>query len=128
MCLSRFGVRSIFVSAFSDPTTRARADQAKPIAWLAKPVAVQKLVTTVNAALREKPGGDRIPVTMGNFAGPVVKYGALDGVRYRIARYLNDGQLLVATSDLVGEEALVILSDTGAENAQIVEAWKLLRR
>ena len=54
----RFGVRSIFVSAFSDPTTRARADQAKPIAWLAKPVAVQKLVTTVNAALREKPGGE----------------------------------------------------------------------
>ena len=50
--------RSIFVSAFSDPTTRARADQAKPIAWLAKPVAVQKLVTTVNAALREKPGGE----------------------------------------------------------------------
>jgi len=54
----RFGVRSIFVSAFSDPTTRARADQAKPIAWLAKPVAVQKLVTTVNAALRERPGGE----------------------------------------------------------------------
>ena|SRR5437868_2728956 len=55
--LDRFGVRSIFVSAFSDPTTRARADQAKPIAWLAKPVPVQKLVTAVNAALREKPGG-----------------------------------------------------------------------
>jgi len=55
--LDRFGIRSIFVSAFSDPTTRARADQAKPIAWLAKPVAAQKLVTTVTAALREKPGG-----------------------------------------------------------------------
>jgi two-component system, response regulator PdtaR len=55
--LDRFGIRSIFVSAFSDPTTRARADQAKPIAWLAKPVAAQKLVTTVKAALREKPGG-----------------------------------------------------------------------
>jgi DNA-binding NarL/FixJ family response regulator len=55
--LDRFGIRSIFVSAFSDPTTRARADQTKPIAWLAKPVAAQKLVTTVKAALREKPGG-----------------------------------------------------------------------
>jgi two-component system, response regulator PdtaR len=55
--LDRFGIRSIFVSAFSDPRTRARADQAKPIAWLAKPVAAQKLVTTVKAALREKPGG-----------------------------------------------------------------------
>ena len=34
--LERFGIRSIFVSAFSDPTTRARADRANPIAWLAK--------------------------------------------------------------------------------------------
>jgi two-component system, response regulator PdtaR len=51
--LGRFGIRTIFISAFSDPTTRARAEQAKPIAWLAKPVPNQKLVTTVNAALRE---------------------------------------------------------------------------
>src|SRR5438105_2507153 len=43
--LDRFGIRSIFVSAFSDPTVRARAESANPIAWLAKPVAVQKLVT-----------------------------------------------------------------------------------
>jgi len=50
--LDRFGIRSIFVSAFSDATTRARADRANPIAWLAKPVADRKLVTTVNTALR----------------------------------------------------------------------------
>src|SRR5947208_4022136 len=50
--LERIGVRSIFVSAFCDPTTRARADRANPIAWLAKPVADRKLVTTVNTALR----------------------------------------------------------------------------
>ena len=53
--LDRFGIRSIFISAFSDPTTRARADRANPIAWLAKPVADQKLVTTVSTALRNIP-------------------------------------------------------------------------
>jgi two-component system, response regulator PdtaR len=58
--LGRFGIRTIFVSAFSDPTTRARGEQAKPIAWLAKPVPDQKLVTTVSAALREV-GQDREP-------------------------------------------------------------------
>jgi two-component system, response regulator PdtaR len=55
--LDRFGIRSIFVSAFSDPSTRARADVANPIAWLAKPVADRKLVTTVSAALRDIPDG-----------------------------------------------------------------------
>jgi two-component system, response regulator PdtaR len=54
--LDRFGIRSIFVSAFSDPTTRARADGANPIAWLAKPVADRKLVTTVSRALRDMGG------------------------------------------------------------------------
>ena len=55
--LDRFGVRSIFVSAFSDASTRARADRANPIAWLAKPVADRKLVSTVNSALRDMGGG-----------------------------------------------------------------------
>src|SRR4029077_7358008 len=53
----RFGIRSIFISAFSDPSTRARADVANPIAWRAKPVADRKLVTTVGAALRDIPDG-----------------------------------------------------------------------
>ena len=54
--LDRFGVRSIFISALADPSTRARAERAKPIAWLAKPVADRKLVSTVNAALRDISG------------------------------------------------------------------------
>jgi tricorn protease len=76
---------------------------------------------SVALALRGK------PITMGNFAGPVVQYGALDGVRYRIARYLNDGQRLVATSDLGGEEALVILSDGGPENEDRIEGLDIGR-
>jgi len=53
--LDRFGIRSIFVSAFSDPATRARADRANPIAWLPKPVADRKLLNTVDSALRGIP-------------------------------------------------------------------------
>jgi two-component system, response regulator PdtaR len=47
----RYGVRSIFISAFSDDATRARAVAASPLAWLGKPVEDGKLVATVGAAL-----------------------------------------------------------------------------
>ena len=57
--LARFGVRSIFISALSDPGTRARGEEAKPVAWLSKPVPNQKLVSTVNAALRDVGRGAR---------------------------------------------------------------------
>lgn len=49
----RFGTRSIFVSAIADPATQARARPACPLAWLAKPVRDEKLVATVDAALRD---------------------------------------------------------------------------
>ena len=55
--LERFGIRSIFISAFADPATRARAEGAKPVAWLTKPVSNQKLVAAVSAALRSIEGG-----------------------------------------------------------------------
>jgi DNA-binding response OmpR family regulator len=49
----RYGVRSIFISAFSDDETRARAVAASPLAWLGKPVEDAKLVATVGAALHD---------------------------------------------------------------------------
>jgi DNA-binding response OmpR family regulator len=49
----RFGIRSIFVSAYSDPETRARAADARPLAWLSKPVHFPRLVAAVRAALGE---------------------------------------------------------------------------
>jgi two-component system, response regulator PdtaR len=55
--LERFGIRSIFISAFADPATRARAEGANPVAWLTKPVSNQKLVAAVSAALRSIEGG-----------------------------------------------------------------------
>lgn len=58
------------------------------------------------------------PITMGAFSGPVVQHGALDGVRYRLARYLNDGQRIVAVADHDGEESLVIIDLRGAETEE----------
>ncbi len=34
----KYGVRSIFVSAYGDPATRARAEPAKPFGWVMKPI------------------------------------------------------------------------------------------
>src|SRR5215469_16151154 len=52
----RFGIRSIFVSAFTDSATQARAQPARPLAWLSKPVSDHKLVTAVDTALRQIEG------------------------------------------------------------------------
>jgi tricorn protease len=46
--------------------------------------------------------------SMGNWEGPVVQHGEADGVRYRLARWLNDGKRFVAVSDAEGEETLEI--------------------
>ncbi len=51
-----FGVRSIFISALTDATTRERASKALPLAWLTKPVPDAKLVAVVDAAFRAGPG------------------------------------------------------------------------
>ena len=46
--------------------------------------------------------------TMGNWEGPVLQYGELDGVRYRFLEWLNDGKRLVAVHDAPGQEGLVV--------------------
>jgi len=46
--------------------------------------------------------------TMGNWEGAIIQHGDPDGVRYRLARWLNDGERFVAVSDADGEEALEI--------------------
>ncbi len=51
--LQRFGIRSIFASAPADPTVKARAESAQPLAWLAKPFNDRKLVATVKSALSD---------------------------------------------------------------------------
>ncbi|HYG47916.1 MAG TPA: response regulator [Allosphingosinicella sp.] len=46
------GIRSIFASAHGDAGTRARAEAARPLGWVAKPYRVETLVKAVEEALR----------------------------------------------------------------------------
>jgi tricorn protease len=45
--------------------------------------------------------------TLGNWDGPVLQHGELDGVRYRFLEWLNDGKRLVAINDATGSESLI---------------------
>ena len=47
------GIRCIFATAHSDPLTKARAQVAEPIGWVAKPYLTRALVAVVRSALRE---------------------------------------------------------------------------
>jgi CheY-like chemotaxis protein len=49
--IARYGIRSLFVSAHSDPQTRSRGAVAKPHGWLEKPFANVQLLGAVAAAL-----------------------------------------------------------------------------
>lgn len=48
----RFGIGSIFVSAHDDASTRARAQVARPLGWIVKPVTSSELIRSV-AELRD---------------------------------------------------------------------------
>src|SRR6266568_4637556 len=52
--------------------------------------------------------------SMASWEGSVLQHGALDGVRYRHLNWLNDGKRLVAISDAIGREALVIFNPEDA--------------
>lgn len=47
-----FGIRSIFASAHGDAQVRARAEAARPLAWVAKPYRLETLLKAVEDALR----------------------------------------------------------------------------
>jgi len=51
--------------------------------------------------------------TCGHWEGPVLQLGQRTGVRYRLPRWLPDGQRLLVVSDEGGEEALEIHAATG---------------
>lgn len=55
-------------------------------------------------------------ITMANWEGPVSQHGTRNGVRYRLCRWLNDGERIVATSDEKGDERLVIFTVDGTKD------------
>jgi two-component system, response regulator PdtaR len=52
--LFQFGIRSIFVTAHSDPATRSKAAAAEPLGWVLKPFASPALIKAVAGALLSK--------------------------------------------------------------------------
>lgn len=47
----RFGIRSLFVTAHSDPGTRSRGQEANPLGWVSKPFGGRQLAAVVAAAV-----------------------------------------------------------------------------
>ncbi len=57
--------------------------------------------------------------SMGNWEGPVLQHGELDGVRYRLLEWLNDGKRLVAIHDATGRESLVVFNPEDASEPKL---------
>lgn len=47
----RFDIQCLFVTAYVDPALRSRAEAARPLGWLTKPIAGESLVAAVGEAL-----------------------------------------------------------------------------
>ncbi len=60
--------------------------------------------------------------SMGNWEGPVLQHGELDGVRYRKLNWLNDGKRLVAINDATGQESLVVFNPEDASEPKTYTA------
>jgi DNA-binding NarL/FixJ family response regulator len=50
----RHGIRSFFASAHADPEVKARAADAQPLGWIAKPYRADALVDGIRAALGKR--------------------------------------------------------------------------
>jgi tricorn protease len=56
-----------------------------------------------------------------NWEGAVSQHGRVDGPRYRLLQWLNDGQRLVGLTDAEGEESFVIITADGSADPQMIE-------
>jgi tricorn protease len=61
------------------------------------------------------------PFNFGNWEGAVRQTGIEQGVRYRLARYLNDGERIIVLSDASGEEKLEIHRADGSKRPKVVD-------
>jgi tricorn protease len=76
---------------------------------------------------RLSPSGERTVITsrgrlfsFRNWDGAVLQHGEKDGVRYRLARFLPDGQRLLAVSDQSGEDGFIIFPADGSAAPQLL--------
>lgn len=51
----KYGIRSVFVSAYGNDETRSRAADAQPIGWVMKPVETEQLDEMLRRVARDKP-------------------------------------------------------------------------
>ncbi len=65
---------------------------------------------------------------LGLWEGPVLRPGTPHGVRYRLARYLSDGERLLVVSDAGGEEALEVHDLAGAGSVRRLAATETCGR
>lgn len=59
---AKHGIRSVFATAYQTREMRARAEPARPLAWLSKPYVMSALVDSIRRALgelAEEPGRDK---------------------------------------------------------------------
>jgi DNA-binding NarL/FixJ family response regulator len=49
---TRLGIRSLYVTAHSDPQTRQRAEKTNPLGWVSKPFTSHQLTTAIQMALK----------------------------------------------------------------------------
>ncbi|MBV9614235.1 MAG: PDZ domain-containing protein [Ktedonobacteraceae bacterium] len=58
--------------------------------------------------------------SMGNWEGPVLQHGEVDGVRYRFLEWLNDGIRMVAINDAPGRETLAVFNPEDASEPKVL--------
>ncbi len=59
---------------------------------------------------------------LGNHEGPVLQLGQRDGIRYRHAAWLQDGQQRVAVTDALGEERLIVFPSAASRQDATIHA------
>jgi tricorn protease len=65
--------------------------------------------------------------TMGNWEGAVIQQGKRNGIRYRLTRWLNDGERVVLVSDEGGQDHLEIHHSDGTRSPKVLKGLKIGR-
>ncbi len=114
---SRMGIPVVFVTAYTDTLTTARAKRARPLGYLLKPVRESDLKVTLEIALHEHQLDQQLEASRQLFSTALASVG--DAVlvcdRFGRASYVNAAteELLGLTSDQVGVRKLTEVVNLG---------------